>query len=157
MENLCAEPGSSMATHVMIVNVGECISTEILALSRDLGRNICVLTANGEISRVKLRLPSNEHVTYEGGFVIQSLGGSLVLFDGGSGPSGRSGGLTVSFFGPSGHLVGGAVAGEMIAASTVQVVLLSFPGEFGNASKEPNKTGNSSAPAPPKVDVVDGE
>ncbi|CAL0305910.1 unnamed protein product [Lupinus luteus] len=79
--------------------------------------------------------------------MIQSFNGSLLLFDGGSGPSGRCGGINVSFFGPTGQLVGGGAAGEMIAASFVQIVLLSFPGEFCNVSKEANETS-----APPKVD-----
>ncbi|KAF1893388.1 hypothetical protein Lal_00001857 [Lupinus albus] len=150
-----AEPLRSIATHVILRNVGECISTAIMNLSRDLGRNICVVAANREFSRVRLRLATNEYVTYEGRFMIQSLSGSLLLFDG-NGPSGRSGGLNrAGLFYPGDGVVDSLLAPrgsttkrlkESDLVVTQPVVLLSFPGEFCNASKKAKEKGNSSAP-----------
>lgn len=38
----------------------------------------------------------------------------------------RSGGMSVSLAGPDGRVIGGGVAGLLVAASPVQVLLLSF-------------------------------
>ncbi|OIV96263.1 hypothetical protein TanjilG_05103 [Lupinus angustifolius] len=140
------EPGPEfpLTPHVITVKAGECLATKIVALSLDVRSNVCILSANGAISRVTLRQPSSGSVTYEGRFEILTLGGSLLLYDN-SGPSHRSSGLSVSLSGPDGHVVGGGVMGELIAASAVQVVLLSFPGEYCNVPKLANQMGNSSA------------
>ncbi|KAE9609475.1 hypothetical protein Lal_00020570 [Lupinus albus] len=140
------EPGPEfpLTPHVITVKAGECLATKIVALSLDVRSNVCILSANGAISRVTLRQPSSGSVTYEGRFEILTLGGSLLLYDN-NGPSHRSSGLSVSLSGPDGHVVGGGIMGELIAASAVQVVLLSFPGEYCNVPKLANQMGNSSA------------
>lgn len=58
----------------------------------------------------------------QGRFEILSLGGSVFLNESGS-PHERSGGLSVSLSGPDGRVLGGGVAGLLIAASPVQVHL----------------------------------
>ncbi|CAL0318954.1 unnamed protein product [Lupinus luteus] len=136
-------PEFPLTPHVITVKAGECLATKIVALSLDVRSNVCILSANGAISRVTLRQPSSGSVTYEGRFEILTLGGSLLLYDNNS-PSHRSSGLSVSLSGPDGHVVGGGVMGELIAASAVQVVLLTFPGEYCNVPKLGNQMGNSS-------------
>ncbi|KAE9586656.1 putative PPC domain-containing protein [Lupinus albus] len=122
-----------------------CISTKIMALSFDVNSNLCILTANGTISRATLRHPSSGSVTYEGQYDIIALGGSLLLLSDKSGSSHRSGGLNVSLFGPNG-LVQGGVTGGLIAASTTQVVLLSFAGKYCSESELVNQATSSSTP-----------
>ncbi|OIW14768.1 hypothetical protein TanjilG_05389 [Lupinus angustifolius] len=139
------EPEDKSTHHVITVKAGECISTKIMALSFEVNSNLCILTANGTISRATLRHPSSGSVTYEGQYDIITLGGSLLLLSDKSGSSHRSGGLNVSLFGPNG-LVQGGVTGGLIAASTTQVVLLSFPGNYCSESELVNQPTSSSAP-----------
>ncbi|KAF1865623.1 hypothetical protein Lal_00004999 [Lupinus albus] len=139
------EPQDKLTHHVITVKAGECISTKIMALSFDVNSNLCILTANGTISRATLRHPSSGSVTYEGQYDIIALGGSLLLLSDKSGSSHRSGGLNVSLFGPNG-LVQGGVTGGLIAASTTQVVLLSFAGKYCSESELVNQATSSSTP-----------
>ncbi|CAL0326942.1 unnamed protein product [Lupinus luteus] len=151
------EPEVKSTHHVITVKAGECIWAKIMALSFDVNSNLCIITANGTISRATLRHPSSGSVTYEvykhpilvmitwGQYDIITLGGSLLLLSDKSGSSHRSGGLNVSLFGPNG-LVQGGVTGGLIASSTTQVVLLSFPGNYCSESELVNQPITSSAP-----------
>lgn len=70
----------------------------------------------------------------QGRFEILSLSGSFMLSESG-GTRSRSGGMSVSLAGPDGRVVGGGVAGLLIAASPVQVAILfmnSFASPFLN-------------------------
>lgn len=58
----------------------------------------------------------------QGRFEILSLSGSFLLSESG-GQRSRTGGLSVSLAGPDGRVLGGGVAGLLIAASPVQVCL----------------------------------
>jgi len=60
---------------------------------------------------------------FQGRFEILSLGGSLFLTENGSHGE-RTGGLSVSLSGPDGRVLGGGVAGLLVAASPVQVGFL---------------------------------
>ncbi|XP_022769448.1 AT-hook motif nuclear-localized protein 10-like isoform X2 [Durio zibethinus] len=84
-------------------------------------RTVCILSANGAISNVTLCQPaaSGGTVTYEGRFEILSLSGSFLLSENG-GQRSRTGGLSVSFSDPDGCVLGGGVAGLLMAASPVQ-------------------------------------
>eukprot|EP01018_Ginkgo_biloba_P021794 Gb_26094 [translate_table: standard] len=101
---------------------------------------VCVLSANGAISNVALRQPaiSGGTVTYEGRFEILSLSGSFLLTDVG-GARNRTGGLCVSLAGPDGRVIGGGVAGLLMAASPVQVVVGTF---LGDTKKVLGQVGN---------------
>ncbi|XP_066352511.1 AT-hook motif nuclear-localized protein 10-like isoform X2 [Miscanthus floridulus] len=117
--------GAGFTPHVITVQAGEGT------------RAVCVLSANGAISNVTLRqtATSGGTVTYEGRFEILSLSGSFLLVENG-GQRSRTGGLSVSLAGPDGRLLGGGVAGLLIAASPVQIVLGSFN---SGGKKEPKK------------------
>lgn len=56
----------------------------------------------------------------QGRFEILSLSGSFLLTES-SGTRSRTGGLSVSLAGPDGRVIGGGVAGLLMAASPVQV------------------------------------
>ncbi|KAL6004804.1 hypothetical protein ACLOJK_005360 [Asimina triloba] len=69
-------------------------------------------------------LSFNGHSDY-GRFEILSLSGSFMPTESG-GTRSRSGGMSVSLASPDGRVVGGGVAGLLVAASPVQVVVGSF-------------------------------
>lgn len=62
---------------------------------------------------------------WQGRFEILSLSGTFMETEN-IGSRGRSGGMSVSLAGPDGRVVGGGVAGLLIAATPIQVTLESF-------------------------------
>nr|CAB3495190.1 unnamed protein product [Digitaria exilis] len=84
----------------------------------------------------------------EGRFEIISLSGSFLLAEDGDTRS-RTGGLSVALAGSDGRVLGGCVAGMLMAATPVQVVVASFIAE-GKKSKpaEARKVEPMSAPPP---------
>ncbi|XP_038683618.1 AT-hook motif nuclear-localized protein 6-like isoform X2 [Tripterygium wilfordii] len=108
--------GANFTPHVITVNAGE-----------QGARAICILSANGAISNVTLRQPTSYGgtLTYEGRFEILSLSGSYMPIENG-GTKSRSGGMSVSLAGPDGRVIGGGLAGLLVAAGPVQVIVASF-------------------------------
>ncbi|XP_062195715.1 AT-hook motif nuclear-localized protein 10-like [Phragmites australis] len=154
-EDAIGSPGVGFTPHVIKVQAGEDVSAKIMSFSQHGTRAVCVLSANGAISNVTLRqtATSGGTVTYEGRFEILSLSGSFLLTENG-GQRSRTGGLSVSLAGPDGRLLGGGVAGLLIAASPVQIVVGSFNAD---RKKEPKQHAPSEpASAPPKVAVTTG-
>lgn len=126
-ELICGTAGAGFTPHAITVATGEDVAARIMSFSQQGPRGICILSANGAISNVTLRQPSTSGgtVTYEGRFEILSLSGSFLVTDS-NGTRSRTGGLSVSLAGPDGRVVGGGVAGLLMAASPVQVVVGSF-------------------------------
>ncbi|XP_057455337.1 AT-hook motif nuclear-localized protein 1-like [Lotus japonicus] len=124
--NACSD-GTSFMPHIITVNAGEDITMKVISFSQQGPRAICILSANGVISNVTLRQPdsSGGTLTYEGRFEILSLSGSFMPTEN-QGTRSRSGGMSVSLASPDGRVVGGGVAGLLVAASPVQVVVGSF-------------------------------
>ncbi|KAF8112626.1 hypothetical protein N665_0063s0110 [Sinapis alba] len=118
--------GAHFTTHQFTVNAGEDVTMKVMPYSQG-SRAICILSATGSISNVTLRQPttSGGTLTYEGRFEILSLSGSFMPTDNG-GTKGRSGGMSISLAGPNGKIIGGGLAGMLIAAGPVQVVMGSF-------------------------------
>ncbi|KAI4383072.1 hypothetical protein MLD38_008952 [Melastoma candidum] len=124
--------GTNFTPHVLTVNPGEDVTLKITSFSQQSSRAVCVLSANGTISNVTLRQPTSlgGTLTYEGRFEILSLSGSYTPTESG-GTASRSGGMSVSLAGPDGRVVGGGLAGLLVAAGPVQVILGSFlPGNL---------------------------
>ncbi|KAK4260253.1 hypothetical protein QN277_003395 [Acacia crassicarpa] len=138
--------GVGFTPHVILVQAGEDIAGKILAFSHQGPRTVCILSAVGAISNVTLRQGaiSGGTVQYEGRFEIISLSGSFEPSD----ETGRSraGGFSVSLAGSDGKVLGGGVAGTLIAASTVQVIVGSFIADGKKSSSNTQKSGPSSAP-----------
>ncbi|KAG6776713.1 hypothetical protein POTOM_020241 [Populus tomentosa] len=86
-----------------------------------------------------------------GRFEILALSGSYLPSENG-GQRSRSGGLSVCLSGPDGRVLGGSVAGLLVAAAPVQVVVGSFVADGRKESKTANHTEPSSATSrlPPK-------
>ncbi|CAA0809541.1 AT-hook motif nuclear-localized protein 1 [Striga hermonthica] len=132
----------SFIPHMLTVNTGEDIMMKIISFSQQGSRAICVLAANGTISNVTLRQPNSSGgtLTYEGRFEILSLTGSFMPSDNGLTKS-RSGGMSVSLAGPDGRVMGGGLAGMLVAAGPVQIVIGSFPlpGQQQQEQQKPKK------------------
>ncbi|QHO41098.1 AT-hook motif nuclear-localized protein [Arachis hypogaea] len=123
----CSSIGANFTPHFITANSGEDVTMKIISFSQQGPRAICILSANVVISSVTLRQPdsSGGTLTYEGRFEILSLSGSFMPNDDG-GTRSRSGGMSISLASPDGRVVGGGVAGLLVAASPVQVVVGSF-------------------------------
>ncbi|XP_031252775.1 AT-hook motif nuclear-localized protein 7-like [Pistacia vera] len=119
--------GGDFTPHVVTVNTGEDVAGKILSFSQKGPRGICILSANGAVSNVTIRQPGSSGgiLTYEGRFEILSLSGSFTVSDTG-GVRSRTGGLSVSLAGPDGRVIGGGLAGLLLAASPIQIVVGSF-------------------------------
>ncbi|KAK7310653.1 hypothetical protein RJT34_08283 [Clitoria ternatea] len=129
--------GSSFTLHVITVKAGEDLSSKLMSFAHTNGRRFCIMTASGSISNVTLRQPSTAGgtVTYEGRFEILNLGGSLFHPENDDNLHRRPGGLSVCLSGPDGRVLGGGVAGLLVAASTVQIILGTFPVKACKPSK----------------------
>ncbi|KAK4358246.1 hypothetical protein RND71_023856 [Anisodus tanguticus] len=119
--------GANFTPHVITVNAGEDVAMKIISFAQQGSGAICVLAANGAISNVTLGQPNSSGgtLTCEGRFEILSLTGSYMSSDNGVTKS-RSGGMSVSLSGPDGRVIGGGLAGMLMAAGPVQVVIGSF-------------------------------
>ncbi|KAF8712718.1 hypothetical protein HU200_028483 [Digitaria exilis] len=119
--------GANFTPHIITVAPGEDVTMKVISFAQQGPRAICVLSANGVISNVTLRQPdsSGGTLTYEGRFELLSLSGSFMPTEN-SGTRSRSGGMSVSLASPDGRVVGGGVAGLLVAASPVQIVVGSF-------------------------------
>ncbi|OIW10880.1 hypothetical protein TanjilG_27826 [Lupinus angustifolius] len=140
--------GTGFTPHVIFVETGEDIAAKVVAFSQEGPRTVCILSAHGAISNITLRQPTTPGgtVTYEGLFEIISLSGSTLLSEKGSGHS-KMDGLSVSLAGSDGRVLGGIVAGTLMAASQVQVIVGSFIAERKKSSSNNLKSGPS-APSP---------
>ncbi|XP_031503300.1 AT-hook motif nuclear-localized protein 10-like [Nymphaea colorata] len=147
--------GMGFTPHVITVKAGEDVASRIMSFSQQGPRAVCIMSANGAISNVTLRQPatSGGTVTYEGRFEIISLSGSFLLTETG-GTRSRTGGLSVSLAGPDGRVMGGGVAGLLMAATPIQVVVASFITEEKKPRPRPqplNHVPSSSTPQMPNV------
>ncbi|KAF5453367.1 hypothetical protein F2P56_028273 [Juglans regia] len=137
----------SFYSHLSYSTCGEDITMKVISFSQQGPRAICILSANGVISNVTLRQPdsSGGTLTYEGRFEILSLSGSFIPTET-QGTRSRSGGMSVSLASPDGRVVGGGVAGLLVAASPVQVVVGSFL-PSNQQEQKPKKLKNENIPA----------
>ncbi|KAG6485550.1 AT-hook motif nuclear-localized protein 9-like isoform X1 [Zingiber officinale] len=145
-EWVVASAGMGFTPHVITIAVGEDIATKIMSFSQQGPRVVCILSANGVVSTVTLRqsATSGGTVTYEGRFEILCLSGSYMKTDNGGSRS-RSGGLSVCLSSPDGRIIGGGVAGVLIAATPVQVIIGSFI-YTGSKAKNKAKISNETNP-----------
>ncbi|XP_057981594.1 AT-hook motif nuclear-localized protein 1-like [Malania oleifera] len=139
--------GTNFTPHIVTVNADEDVTMKIISFAQQGPRATCILSANGVVKNVTLRQPdsSGGTLTYEGRFEILSLTGSFTPTESG-GTRGRAGGLSVSLASPDGRVVGGGVAGLLVAASPVQVVVGSFLPSNQHEQKI-KKVRNESVPA----------
>ncbi|OVA15190.1 protein of unknown function DUF296 [Macleaya cordata] len=144
--------GVAFTPHVIAVEAGEDVASKIMAFSQQGPHAVCILSANGAICNVTLRQPATfgGTVTYEGRFEIISLSGSFLLTESG-GTRSRTGGMSVSLAGSDGRVLGGGVAGMLMAATPVQVVVGKFIMEEEKPLPGSSKQEPSLAPPPPHM------
>ncbi|KAK8944608.1 hypothetical protein KSP39_PZI007928 [Platanthera zijinensis] len=153
-EMVACSAGANFTPHIITVATGEDVTMKIISFSQQGPRAICILSANGVISNVTLRQPdsSGGTLTYEGRFELLSLSGSFAPTDNG-GTRSRSGGMSVSLASPDGRVVGGGVAGLLVAASPVQVIVGSFLPSYQLEQKTKTKH-DSPLPLPTPTDAI---
>ncbi|KAL0913843.1 hypothetical protein M5K25_017333 [Dendrobium thyrsiflorum] len=148
-EMVACSAGANFTPHIITVASGEDVTMKIMSFSQQGPRAICILSANGVVSNVTLRQPdsSGGTLTYEGIFELLSLSGSFMPNENG-GTKSRSGGMSVSLASPDGRVLGGGVAGLLVAASPVQVVVGSFlPGyQLEQKTKKPKLETSAAMP-----------
>ncbi|XP_038985981.1 AT-hook motif nuclear-localized protein 17-like [Phoenix dactylifera] len=122
------DPSPAMRPHVLEIPAGRDVAAALAAFSRHRSLGICVLAASGTVASVTLRQPpvppdGSAAVTFRGRFEILSI--SATFFPP-TLPVAAGGGFSVSLAGPQGRVLGGMVAGPLVAAGTVVVVAAAF-------------------------------
>ncbi|KAJ8773322.1 hypothetical protein K2173_028499 [Erythroxylum novogranatense] len=118
------EPQSVMSPYILEVPDGSDILEAISQFCRRKNIGICVLTGSGTVANVTLRQPSTTPgatVKFYGRFDILSINATCLAS---SYPVPNT--FTISLAGPQGQIVGGIVAGSLVAAGTVFVIAASF-------------------------------
>lgn len=124
------ENGNAMRPHILEVASGHDVWESVADFARRRQRGICVMGGSGTVTNVTLRQSTTPGatVTIHGRFEIISLSGSYLPPPSPTPPAGLTTGLTISFAGASGQVLGGCVVGALMAASPVLVVATSFTG-----------------------------
>ncbi|WZY98246.1 hypothetical protein YC2023_070575 [Brassica napus] len=157
---VCAggEEGSFTA-HVININAGEDIAAKLLAFVNQEPRDVCVLSALGDVSVAEL---SNNPlglglVKYEGPYVITAMSGVFSSTES-NGTVTTTGNLNVSLAGPDFKTVGGRVGGMLVAGSPFQVIVGSFvpEGVKLSAASGPDNVLNSSGGGGPGLPQSQG-
>ncbi|GER41779.1 AT hook motif DNA-binding family protein [Striga asiatica] len=115
---------NALRAHAVEVGPGCDIAECLTGFARRRQRGVCVLSATGCVANVGLRQPgpSGSVVTLHGRFEILSLLGSVLPPPA---PPGVAG-LAVYLSGPHGQVVGGSVAGALVASGPVVIVAATF-------------------------------
>jgi predicted DNA-binding protein with PD1-like motif len=117
---------AEMSPYILEVPGGSDIVETISRFCRRKGIGLCVLTGSGAVSNVTLRQPSStpgSTITFHGRFDILSISATFLQQTASYQVPNV---FTISLAGPQGQIVGGAVAGPLLAASTVYVVAATF-------------------------------
>ncbi|KAJ0034369.1 AT-hook motif nuclear-localized protein 20-like [Pistacia vera] len=115
---------NSLRSHVMEVGGGADVVECVAQFARRRQRGVCVLSGSGSVANVTLRQPASPGavMALPGRFEILSLTGAFLP---GPAPPGSTG-LTVYLAGGQGHVVGGTVVGQLVAAGPVMVIAATF-------------------------------
>ncbi|XWS25370.1 hypothetical protein CRYUN_Cryun27aG0063000 [Craigia yunnanensis] len=120
------EPDPAMSPYILEIPGGNDVVEAISSFSRRKNIGICVLTASGTVSNVTLRQPSTTPgaiITFHGRFDILSLSATFLSQTTSCHVPNT---LSISLAGPQGQIVGGFVAGSLVAAGTVFIVAATF-------------------------------
>uniref|UniRef100_A0A0D9WPW7 AT-hook motif nuclear-localized protein n=1 Tax=Leersia perrieri TaxID=77586 RepID=A0A0D9WPW7_9ORYZ len=118
---------NSLHSHVLEVAAGTDIVECVCEFARRRGRGVSVLSGGGAVANVALRQPGASPpgslvATMRGQFEILSLTGTVLPPP--APPS--ASGLTVFLSGGQGQVVGGSIAGQLVAAGPVFLMAASF-------------------------------
>ncbi|KAE9615212.1 hypothetical protein Lal_00048221 [Lupinus albus] len=120
------EPEPVMRPYILEVSGGSDVVEALKRFTIRKNTGLCVLSGKGTVANVTFRQPSSlaqgTAVTFYGHFDILSL--SATISPNSSIPVPND--ISISIAGPQGQVVGGFVAGSLIAAGTVFLIALSF-------------------------------
>ncbi|KAG6416293.1 hypothetical protein SASPL_123720 [Salvia splendens] len=119
------DSANALRTHVMEVADGSDIMDAVASFARTRQRGVCIMSGTGSVTNVTLRQPGSPGgavVTLHGRFEILSLAGSFLPPPA---PPAATG-LTVYLAGGQGQVVGGSVAGQLLASGPVIIMTASF-------------------------------
>ncbi|KAK7305770.1 hypothetical protein VNO77_43681 [Canavalia gladiata] len=118
------ESPNALRSHVLEVTSGTDVAESIAAFANRRHRGVSVLSGSGIVTNVTLRQPAAPGgvITLHGRFEILSLSGAFLPSPS---PPGATG-LTVYLAGGQGQVVGGAVAGSLVASGPVMVIAATF-------------------------------
>ena len=141
------EPDPAMSPFILEISGGNDVVDALARFSRRKNTGLCVLTGSGTVGNVTLRQPSVSPVgtvTFHGRFDILSMSATFLLHA--PPPPTPPSTFTVSLAGPQGQIVGGHVAGRLLAAGTVFVIAASFNNpSFHRLSSEEDAQNNSAS------------
>ncbi|CAL5050706.1 unnamed protein product [Urochloa decumbens] len=138
------DSASALRAHVLEVAAGCDVVDSVAGFARRRQVGVCVLSGAGNVANVAIRQPGHGPgavVNLAGRFEILSLCGSFLPPP--APPSAT--GLTVYLSGGQGQIVGGAVAGPLVASGPVVIVAACF----GNAAYERLPLDDDEPPPPP--------
>lgn len=118
------ESPNALRSHVLEISSGNDIVESIAGFAQRRHRGVSVLSGSGIVTNVTLRQPAAPGgvITLHGRFEILSLSGAFLPSPS---PPGATG-LTVYLAGGQGQVVGGAVAGALVASGPVIVIGATF-------------------------------
>ncbi|KAK7311713.1 hypothetical protein RJT34_10020 [Clitoria ternatea] len=143
------DPEPAMSPYILEVSGGNDVVEAIAQFSRRKNMGICVLTGSGAVANVTLRQPSTTPgatVTFHGRFDILSVSATFLPTQSGASPAVPNG-FAISLAGPQGQIVGGLVAGGLMAAGTVFIIAASFNNPAYHRLPPPEEEGRNSASA----------
>ncbi|CAL9069875.1 unnamed protein product, partial [Musa banksii] len=141
------ESPNALRSHVLEIVSGTDIMDAIAVFARRRQRGVSILSGSGVVTNVTLRQPAappGSVITLHGRFEILSVSGAFLPAPS---PPGATG-LTVYLAGGQGQVVGGVVAGELVASGPVLIIAATF----ANATYERLPLGDDepeAAAAPP--------
>ncbi|KAL6967081.1 hypothetical protein U1Q18_032887 [Sarracenia purpurea var. burkii] len=121
--------GGNITPHAITINIGEDIVEQLLSFAPRGPCSICVLSAIGPISIVDVCPVGYLGVGilgYEGRFELLTLSCSFAFTEMGGGLECKTGKLSASLANPDGSVFGGAIAGSLIVAGPIQLIIGSF-------------------------------
>ncbi|RWW73703.1 hypothetical protein BHE74_00018409 [Ensete ventricosum] len=131
-----AEPSAAMRPHVLEIPMGHDVADSLAGFSRRRNLGICVLSGTGAVANVTLRQPhyggaplsagAPATIVFRGRFEILSISATFLPPAMEALCPAAAGGLSISLAGPQGQVVGGTVAGPLLAAGMVVVVAAAF-------------------------------
>ncbi|RWR81589.1 AT-hook motif nuclear-localized protein 15-like protein [Cinnamomum micranthum f. kanehirae] len=118
------ESPNALRSHVLEIGTGTDIVDSVAAFARRRQHGVCVLSGSGIVTNVTLRQPASPGavIALQGRFEILSLSGAFLPAPS---PPGATG-LTVYLAAGQGQVVGGSVAGPLVASGPVMVIAATF-------------------------------
>ncbi|XP_058107840.1 AT-hook motif nuclear-localized protein 17-like [Magnolia sinica] len=115
---------SAMRPTVLELSAGSDVVESVLTFARRRHVSICVLSGSGSVANVTLRHPTSHAstLTLHGRFDILSLSGTFLCSPS---PTTKAP-FTISLAGAQGQVIGGTVAGALVAAGPVVLMVASF-------------------------------